>query len=303
MNKRNIKYFLGVDAGGTSCRVRLETPDGEVLGAGKSGPATIRLGGEASTASIMKAVRQALAQTDLNETILQDTLACIGVASSEIPGSKKDLAENLEPFGLTDPIIISDAHTACVGAHAGANGGIVIVGTGSIGYGLKNGDIHRVGGHGFPAGDEGSGAFIGMRAVQLALDAADGLVNRTDLSDRLYGALGGTTVNVAGWLATANATNFAALAPLIIEADTEQSRAILLEAGRKIEQLVLGLNNKGIDRVALVGGLTDAIKAYLSDKAHSVLVEPLGSPVDGAIEMCRQSAGTSRITMPSSTPK
>lgn len=303
MNNRTIKYYLGVDAGGTSCRVRLETVNGQVLGEGNSGPATIRLGGEASAASIMAATRKALVAGGLDETILSDTLACVGIASSEIPGSKEDLTENLQPFGLVSPIVISDAHTACVGAHAGADGGIVIAGTGAIGYGLVGGHIRRVGGHGFPAGDEGSGAFIGLRAVQLALNAADGLIASTDLSDELYSALGGTSVKVADWLATANATHFAALAPIIVKTDTDQSRAILREAAEKIGHLVLGLNRKGVERIALIGGIAGVVKQYLPDAAHSVLVEPIGSPVDGAIEMCRQSAGTSRITMPSSTPK
>ena len=303
MNGHSIEYFLGVDAGGTSCRVRLEAINGTVLGIGHAGPATVRLGGEISATNIMTAVREALAETGLDDAILARTLACIGAASTEKPGSAQELVDHLTPYGFQNPQVVSDAHTACVGAHAGQDGGIVIIGTGAIGYGMKNGEVHRVGGHGFPAGDEGSGAFIGLRAVQLALDAADGLITRTNLSDEIYEALGGSRDAVTSWLAAATATEFATLAPMIVGADTDQSNIIMIEAGSKIEQLILGLNQKGSEKIALIGGLADIIQPYLSAKARSLIVEPVGSPVDGAIEMCRQSAGISRMTMPSSTPK
>jgi len=65
--------FLGVDGGGTRCRARLETADGRVLGQGVSGPASMRFGIQAASASILGAAREALAQAGLNEEALANT--------------------------------------------------------------------------------------------------------------------------------------------------------------------------------------------------------------------------------------
>ena len=64
---------------------------------------------------------------------------------------------------------ISDGLAACLGAHGGADGAIVVAGTGSIGVGLIGGRELRFGGYGFPISDEGSGADIGLQAIRLAL--------------------------------------------------------------------------------------------------------------------------------------
>ncbi|RYZ03388.1 MAG: N-acetylglucosamine kinase, partial [Alphaproteobacteria bacterium] len=63
-------FYLGVDGGGTRCRARLETADGEVLGRGLSGPASMRFGFEAARESIMAATRQALTEAGLGEDAL-----------------------------------------------------------------------------------------------------------------------------------------------------------------------------------------------------------------------------------------
>ena len=55
-------FYLGVDGGGTRCRARLETADGQVLGRGLAGPASMRFGLDAATGSIMAATRQALSE-------------------------------------------------------------------------------------------------------------------------------------------------------------------------------------------------------------------------------------------------
>src|SRR5665811_875011 len=66
-----------------------------------------------------------------------------------------------------------DATIACIGAHGARDGGIVIVGTGSVGFALVGGREIRVGGYGFPISDEGSGADLGLHTIRLALRAYD----------------------------------------------------------------------------------------------------------------------------------
>ncbi len=46
---------------------------------------------------------------------------------------------------------MTDAHAACIGAHNGADGAIIIIGTGVVGYQTQNGEGVQVGGWGFSA--------------------------------------------------------------------------------------------------------------------------------------------------------
>ena len=77
------------------------------------------------------------------------------------------------PHPFRSVVYANDATIACIGAHGGTDGGIVIVGTGSVGFAVVEGREIRVGGYGFPISDEGSGADLGLHAIRLALRAYD----------------------------------------------------------------------------------------------------------------------------------
>src|SRR5262249_56258034 len=65
---------------------------------------------------------------------------------------RKGLADELavRPHAYRSIVYAHDATTACLGAHGAREGGIVIVGTGSIGFAVVGGREVRVGGYGFP---------------------------------------------------------------------------------------------------------------------------------------------------------
>ena len=281
------KLLMGVDAGGSTCRVRIETRDREIVGTGKSGPATLRLGGLAAAASIAEATNQALEAGGLSLEYKSKLKVCIGIASSERPGSIDELKSALAPHDLRDVIAVSDAHIACVGAHAGADGGIIIIGTGAIGYGLVGGEVRRVGGHGFPASDEGSGAFLGLHAARLALAAADGLIPASKFTDAVYAAMGGSVADVALWLAQAHATDYAALAPIVVNDSGPQALELLDLASGHIGQFAMGLVRKGVENIALIGGLAPIIEAHMPAEAKTHIVAAKAGPLDGALLMLR----------------
>src|SRR5436190_1059620 len=77
---------------------------------------------------------------------------------------------------------VNDATIACLGAHGGYDGGVVLVGTGSVALAIVNGREIRIGGYGFPISDEGSGAALGLAALRLALKAHDGRIPGTRLT-------------------------------------------------------------------------------------------------------------------------
>ena len=57
--------FVGVDGGGTGCRARIEDAEGNILGTGIAGPATLRLGVDRALAEVEKACRAAVEELSL----------------------------------------------------------------------------------------------------------------------------------------------------------------------------------------------------------------------------------------------
>src|SRR5262249_39540870 len=135
--------LLGVDGGGTNCRARMTDVEGTILGEGIAGPANIRFGVEASLAAVISAAERCLEQA--GERHCRDCIvACLALAGAGGPASAAAARTAAHPF--FDVILPSDARAACIGAHAGQDGGIIIVGTGSIGWASIRGHDYRVGG-------------------------------------------------------------------------------------------------------------------------------------------------------------
>lgn len=55
----DIRYFVGINGGGTSCRARIVDRNGNVLGEAKTGSANILLGADVAMKSIQDAIATA----------------------------------------------------------------------------------------------------------------------------------------------------------------------------------------------------------------------------------------------------
>jgi len=119
--------FLGVDGGGSGCRIRLVDQAGRELGAGVGGATNIRLGLEAAWASILGATDQALAKAGLDRDALPRIQAGLGLAG--ITGPVDVERVRAAAPGFAGIAVDTDAHAACLGAFAGQDGAIIIIGT------------------------------------------------------------------------------------------------------------------------------------------------------------------------------
>jgi len=124
--------FVGVDGGGSGCRARIEDAEGCLLGTGIAGPAALRIGVDRALAEVEKACRVALEEAGLGSNVLGSVHAAVGLAGI----GRKGVLEQLElrPHPFRSVIYAHDATIACIGAHGARDGGIVIVGTGSVGF-------------------------------------------------------------------------------------------------------------------------------------------------------------------------
>ena len=173
-------------------------------------------------------------------------------------GAEATLKEIAHPFASVR--FISDGLAACLGAHGGADGAIVVAGTGSIGVGLIGGREIRFGGYGFPISDEGSGADIGLQAIRLALRAADERGETSPLLEEVLGAFDHDPCQAVAWSEQATATDYATFAPLCCGTRPGRSvgRRIVERAADAIGDLLDMFLRQGIDRLSLVGGLIGA---------------------------------------------
>lgn len=283
--------FLGVDGGGTGCRARVEDGEGTVLGSGIAGPATTRLGIEQAMASVETACRAALAEAGIPFEEAGHVHCGIGLAGMGRKGAREALEALPHPFASI--AFATDGLVACIGAHSGADGGIVIVGTGSFGLARVDGREVRVGGYGFPISDEGSGADLGLQAIRLALRALDGRVDRTPLLTSVLARFKEDPFEAVAWMDRATATDYATFAPLVMRhADDGDpvGRRIVQGAAEQIDGLVRPLVERGAPRIALIGGLSSAIEPWLAPDVRRRLKPLDGDAVSGAIRLAREAA-------------
>jgi glucosamine kinase len=283
--------LLGVDGGGTSCRARLCAFSGEVLGEATTGPANLRLGLEQSFFAVVDAATQALEQAGFSPAHLARVVACLALAGASEP---TDLAAAQDfPHPFRKAVVITDAHAACLGAHGQRDGGVIVAGTGTVGWAVLRGQTHRVGGWGLPVSDEGSGAWLGCEAVRRVLWALDGRLAWSGLLRALAAEFGNDPHVIVRWTHTASPRDFAALAPRVFDhaarGDPIAGELIGL-AARHIDALAARLIEAGTTRLALVGGCAPFLEPWLGETTKSYLIKPSGDALQGALQLARATA-------------
>jgi glucosamine kinase len=249
----------------------------------------LRLGVEGALAEVEKACRAALADAGLES----DALGALHVGAGLAGIGRKGVLEQLSvrPHAYRSVVYAHDATTACLGAHGTRDGGIVIVGTGSIGFAVVGGREVRVGGYGFPISDEGSGADLGLHAIRLALRTYDQRAVGTSLTREVMMRFHNDPYEAVAWMDRATATDYATFAPLVMrhaDAGDSIARRIVRDAAEHIDELVRRLSECGAARVALLGGLASPMQPWLAPDVQRRLVPVEGDAVDGALHLARR---------------
>lgn len=286
---QSAEYFLGIDGGGSRCRARIRAADGQKLGEAVGGSSNIYQNFDAAVATIVETARTAAATASLDIGSLHAGLGLAGLITSV--GVERIAAAHL-PFASA--IADNDAYAACIGAFAGGDGGIVIAGTGSIGFALTGGTRHMVGGWGFFLGDHGSGAWLGHHAVRRAALSIDGLLQPTPLVESVLAIVGRNRFDLSQWSQRAAPKDYAQLAPLVFQSAAKgdvHGMTIVIEGAAAISNLGRALMARGASRICLLGGLSRVYPPYLDADVKAALVGPVADASDGAIMMARKAVG------------
>ncbi|OGT65584.1 MAG: hypothetical protein A3J38_04150 [Gammaproteobacteria bacterium RIFCSPHIGHO2_12_FULL_45_9] len=280
--------FIGVDGGATKSVVRLVDSQGQILGQVTSGPANIRLSVDQAWRSIHEALTKILTSLALSlDHPGYRFHAGMGLAGCEVREAYQ--AYLTHPHDFATLALVSDAHIACLGVHGGNDGAIIIVGTGVIGYQIVAGKSYRASGWGFPHGDEGGGAWLGLEVVRLTLKWLDGRVEVSPLLQAVLTYFAEDQSQLVTWANQANATEFARLAPLVIQYAEEKdhwARHLLQQAAGAINEVSAAMvAQSGALPCCLVGGIAPFITPYLSSNLRDCLVSPQGDACQGAIRL------------------
>lgn len=281
--------FLGIDGGGSRCRARIRDGAGRILAEAIGGSANIYQDFEGALQTITATAEQAAADAGLSSAQLHAGLGLAGIVTSV---GKDRIADANLPFASVTAD--NDAYVACLGAFKGAEGGIIIAGTGSIGFGIADGVRHMVGGWGFALGDHGSGAWVGHHAVRRAALAVDGLLQPTGLVEEILVSVGRTRFEISRWSEQAKPKDYAQFAPHVFRraaAGDVQAMTIVIEGASAISALGRALLARGVRQLCLLGGLSGVYPPYLDADVRALLVAPVNDASDGAIMMARMARG------------
>lgn len=303
------RYYLGVDGGGTNCRIRLADENLVTLADAAGGRSNLQIeAGEPAYRSIMEGTREAFAKAGIDYGETANTYACFGMAGGRLPSAREAFAKRDWPFAGVK--VYDDIDIARAGAHGGEDGAVIIVGTGSAALAMVNGVRHQAGGWGFQIGDQMSGAILGRELVRYAVEAADGLVEASPLTEAVIEKLGGTVDAVMDWsfpqdprgpMPSTNGApstllgrapaEFGALVPMFMDyfdkGDPVARKLMDIELGY-IDNYVRWFKARGVTRMAAVGGFGTRLYPLMIERYGDFIVRPVEEPLHGAVILAKQ---------------
>lgn len=176
-------HVLGIDAGGSKTVALVTDANGAVVGEGRAGGANLQTEGELQVEKVLHEV----IERAMNGRYTPPEAVCLGMAGVDREDDGRLIRDIMRRLGFRqNTLIVNDALIALV-AGAGANPGVVVIsGTGSIAFGVSHrGLAARAGGWGPTLGDEGSGYWIGRRALEAVVRDVDGRGPKTALTERV----------------------------------------------------------------------------------------------------------------------
>lgn len=297
--------YLGIDGGGTktSCVVANETA---ILGTGvSSGSNVLRVSERQARQAIETAVQLACADARVTPKTIDRT--CIGVAGGARPDTAATVRQILADLVSGEVEVVGDMVIAMEAAAGSGPGVVVIAGTGSIAYGRNSaGQTARAGGWGFAISDEGSGFWIGRKAVSAAMRAFD----EGRSSTLLEATIRSWRLNSREQLIVAangsNQADFAGLLPSVVAAadlDDPVAHDVLAEAGAELAglaKIVIGRIFAKDEKVpvAMSGGVfrNSALvrKVFYNnlrlDFPNAAVNSEVIDPLQGALQLARRGA-------------
>ena len=178
-NNSVICMFVAVDGGGTGSRIVVTGESGNILKYFDGPPLNINTLGDIK---FERNIRNILGKLQ-NIVDFDVSVFCFDLAG--VTMNKMRISNILAKLGIRHFEIVSDIEATFLAMGGGEDCIVVSAGTGSFAYGRKNNVSHRAGGWGYNIIDEGSGYWVGSRALKYSFMSIDGRIGKTILVDKL----------------------------------------------------------------------------------------------------------------------
>ena len=303
--EKRMTYFLGLDAGGTSTRAAL-AEDGRVLGRAKNGSIKVmRVSAAEAEANLRELLDQVTKSSGVPVAEVAST--CVGTAGYTVTTVTGWIWQTLGPMLRGELCVCGDVEIALDAAFPGGAGVLVMAGTGSNTLGrTSKGELVTVGGWGPLLADEGSGHWIGLKALRVAIHETD-----EHGSSKLLTALAAqwkadTLEQVVEIAHAVPPPDFAALTRTVVEVAAKGdplAQAVLRSGGRALGEdaslalrKLLALEPAAPRRVAFTGSVLENIAMVRDAMFTEIEREHPGTqmlpeavdPIEGALWRARQ---------------
>jgi N-acetylglucosamine kinase-like BadF-type ATPase len=306
-----VRWFLGIDGGGTRTRAFLVEEDGAVGAQAEAGLSNLNhASNEEVRTHLATAINGACRQAGVEPAACHS--AFLGMAGVTTESARAAFRALALACGLRHAQVgvDHDIRIALAGGLGGQPGVALIVGTGSSCYGrTAEGRTWQTGGWEALISDEGSGYFLGREAIAAAARMADGRAPETPLKARVFAWL--RIDRIADILPRLHdqglsRSDIAAFAPQLIalaDQGDDAAREILQRGAGLLAELVVA-NHRQLPtgpgpEVVITGGLGTAPTAYQDLIRSAILAQlpearlhlPLLPAVVGAAMLAMEQAG------------
>ncbi len=291
---QSLRYLVGVDGGGTGTRAVLCDLQGHRLGRGEAGASSLAQGVEQAWRHVSRAVAAAFEAAGIACDDPSGVALGIGLAGAGHPPWRDGFIAAAPTYGRL--VIDSDIRVRVLGALGGDEGLVVAAGTGTFAaLQGSDGTIRRCGGWGYPSGDEGGGAWIGLRALRMAQAAMDGRGTVGVLARSVWAVAGDDVLRLRAWTVAAGPSAIAALAPLVFDAAQQGDRPavdLLQQAADELARHARALDAApGHLPIVLCGSVGERLAPFWPDDLRSRIVAPKGDACHGALALLRGASG------------
>lgn len=284
MSDSSLALLIGVDGGGTGCRVAVGTPADGVLARAEGGRANVSSNPEIAIRNVVAAVAAAAANCGISAERLNAATAHLGLAGVM---TAQDAAKVAAAVPYRHVTVTDDRPTALNGALGGQDGFLLSVGTGTIAAACIDGNFRSVGGWGFHLGDQASGSWLGQECLRQVLLCCDGMVKHTGLTRALFAKFQNDPNAIVAFSISAKPGDYAAYAPDVIEsarANDAVGRKIVVAGANHLLQCLNVLGFRPGDALCLTGGVGPSYADYLPANITAGLQPRKGNALDGAFE-------------------
>jgi glucosamine kinase len=290
--------IVGVDGGGTKTRVIVADMKGKTLARAEGTGSAVRQGHEDEAAETIAQTID-VAMQKANRDGARISVCVVGVAGGGQERAQQALWSALARRRIADDIVVqADATSAIDDAFGDGPGVMIISGTGSAAFGRSpDGRLERCGGWGPSFGDEGSGGWLGRRALGVVAAAYDGREPETALLGAILTATEcESPEQLIKWAVDATPAKYATLVPVISQVAASGDLRANALVSICVEELVLHVRTLarkcfGDERAAIPVALHGGVMARGS-LIRKRLEQRLKSAVPGAMVRAEEVDGT-----------